>query len=93
MARLHLYLNPDRFLLRKEAPPLAFAAHSFFQIPPPQKIRMERSGKARWRDARYSARGGVPTRSERTFWVKATTHAERAKSGVLLEVGSDFLIQ
>ena len=54
---------------------------------------MERSGKAKGRDARYSARGGVPTQSGRTFWVKATTHAERAKSGVLLEVGSDFLIQ
>ncbi|MDP2703794.1 MAG: hypothetical protein Q8P01_01055 [bacterium] len=25
MARLHLYLNPDRFLSGKEAPPLAFA--------------------------------------------------------------------
>ena len=60
MARLHLYLNPARFLFsKKEAPPLAFAAHSFFQIPPPQKIRMERSGKARGRDARYSARGGI----------------------------------
>ena len=91
-----MYLNPARFLLRKEAPPLAFAAHSFFQIPPPQKIRMERSGKARGRDARYSARGGVQRvamRSERTWRVQATTHAERARLGVLLEVGSDFLVQ
>jgi len=52
-----------------------------------------RSDKARGRDARYSARSGVSTRSERTVWVKATTHAERAQSGVLLEVGSNFLIQ
>ena len=74
-------------------PPLAFAAHSILKNPPPQKIRMERSGKARGRDARYSARGGVPTQSERTFGVKATTHAERAKSGVPLEMGSNFLIQ
>src|SRR6266851_4665551 len=51
-----------------------------FRIPPAKKSEW-RSGKARGRDARYSARGGVPT------------HAERAKSGVLLEVGSDFLIQ
>src|SRR3989344_3184156 len=64
-----------------------------FQKSPPQKIRMETSGKARGRDARYSARGGiqrVATRSGRTMWYRATTHAERAKSGVLLEVGSDF---
>ncbi len=32
-------------------------------------------------------------RSGRTFLVKTTTHAERAKLGVLLEVSSDFLIQ
>ncbi|KKW20096.1 MAG: hypothetical protein UY63_C0001G0001, partial [Parcubacteria group bacterium GW2011_GWA2_51_10] len=60
-----------------------------------KKIRM-RSGKARGRDARYSARGGVQrvaTRSERRMRVKATTHAERAKSGVLFEMGSNFLIQ
>ena len=50
--------DPFQFLFGKPAPPLAFAAHSFFRIPPPQKIRMERSGKARRRaDARYSARG------------------------------------
>ena len=30
----------------------------FFKSPP-QKIRMERSGKARGRDARYSARGEI----------------------------------
>ena len=47
------------FLFPKRKPPLAFAAHSFLEIPPPaKKIRM-RSGKARGRDARYSARGGI----------------------------------
>ena len=30
----------------------------------------------------------VATRSERTAWVKATAHAERAKSALLLEIGS-----
>ena len=43
---------------------------------------------ARWAGFRALARDrGVLGR------VKATTHAARAQSGVLLEVGSDFLIQ
>jgi len=63
-----------------------------FQNPPPaKKIRM-RSGKARGRDARYSARGGVQrvaTRSERTLQSQVTTRAERAKSvEIFAKVGS-----
>ena len=51
---------------------------------------MERSGKARGRDARYSARGAgfsIGTQSERTMQFQATTHAERAQS-LALEKGS-----
>jgi len=33
------------------------------------------------------------TRAERTIWFQATTRSARTKSGVLLEMGSDFLIQ
>ncbi len=37
---------------------------------------------------------GASGRSERKIWVKATTHAERAKSvGLLLEMRPNFLIQ
>jgi len=43
---------------------------------------METSGRGRGRQrAVLRALGGVPTRSGRTFRVKATTHAARAKSG------------
>jgi len=51
----------------------------------------ERAGRAVLR-----ALGGIQsigTQSERTWRVQATTHAERAKSGVLFEMGSNFLIQ
>jgi len=82
-------------LFEEWKPPLAFAAHSFLEISPPQKNKNEeRQGERA--DARYSARGGVQratTRSERTVWVKATTRSARAKSGVLFEMGSNFLIQ
>jgi len=61
------------------------------------QIRMEEKRVCAGTRRRYSggarAAVSIATRSGRTFWVKATTHAERAKSGVLLEVGSDFLIQ
>ena len=67
-------------------PPLAFAAHSFFQIPPRKK--------SEWRGAarREGGTRGTPRvagfrRSERTMQFQATTHAERAKS-VPLEKGS-----
>jgi len=40
-----------------------------------------------------SAAEALPAQSGRTWRVKATTHAARATSGVLLEMGSDFLIQ
>ena len=62
------------------APPLAFAAHSFFSNPPAQKIRMERSGKARRRaDTELVEVWAGFRESERTLQVQATTHAERAK--------------
>lgn len=35
----------------------------------------------------------ISTQSERTMQLQATTHAERAKSGVLLEMGSNFFKQ
>ena len=54
-----LYLNPVTSFFLKGSRPSPLPPIPFFQIPPPQKIRMERSGKARGRDARYSARGGV----------------------------------
>src|SRR5581483_1465352 len=78
----------------KEAPPLVLAVHSILD-PPPQKIRKNgrtarRGGGRRavlraWRDS---------GQSERTWRVKATTRAERAKSvRVLLEMRPNFLIQ
>src|SRR3989338_3300709 len=39
------------------------------------------------------ALGRITTQSERTIQFRATTHAERAKSGVLLEMGSNFFKQ
>src|SRR3989344_2370853 len=53
-----LYLNPVLPFSQKEAAP-RLCRPFLFSNPPPQKIRMERSGKARRRDARYSARGGI----------------------------------
>ena len=71
--------RPSFFL--KGSRPSPLPPIPFFKSPP-RKIRMERSGKARGRNARYSARGGIQsigTQSERTWRVQATTHAERAK--------------
>jgi hypothetical protein len=67
-----------------------------FRNPPPAKNQNGEERQGEGRDARYSARGGiqrVATQSERTWRVKATTYAERAKLGVLFEMGSNFLIQ
>ncbi len=80
-------------VVKVEAAPRLCRPFLFSKPPPPQKIRMERSGKARGRDARYSARGGVLGDRSALFWVKATTRSARANLGVLLEIGSDFLIQ
>ena len=42
--------------------------------------------------ATFGRLGGFPARSGRTMWIKAATHAERAKSGVLLEMSPNFLV-
>src|SRR3989344_5391541 len=69
--------RPLPFLKKGSAAPRPFRPF-LFSNPPPAKKAEWGSGKARGRDARYSARGGVPTRSERTFWVKVTTRSARA---------------
>ena len=56
------YLNSaygDRLIWGVEAAPRLCRPFNFKKSPPRKKIRMERSGKARGRDARYSARGGI----------------------------------
>jgi len=82
-------LTEIRTNLNFSTPPLAFAAHSFFQIPPRKK--------SEWRGAarREGGTRGTPrvagfsigTQSERTMQFQTTTHAERAKS-LALEKGS-----
>src|SRR3989344_3424246 len=60
MARPRFVFESRHFLFPKRKPPLAFAAHSFFQIPPPAKNQNgeerqgERAGRAvlrAWRDS------------------------------------------
>ena len=92
MARLHLYLNHALPFSQKEAAPRLCRPFLFSNPPPPknqngEERQGERAGRAVLRAWRGSRRSG------RTFRVKATTHAPRARLGVLLEVGSDFLIQ
>jgi len=60
-----------------------------------QKLRKENFWVLHTR-VRERVRGAlvrITTQSERTRQFQATTHAERAKSGVLLEMGSDFFKQ
>ena len=59
MARHHFVFESRLFLFLKGSRPSPLPPIPFFKSPPPQKIRMGRGGKARGRDARYSARGGV----------------------------------
>ena len=74
------FFEPRHFLFPKRKPPLAFAAHSFFQIPP---AKNQNGGAAR----REGGTRGTPrvtgfsigTQSGRTVRFQATTHAERAK--------------
>ena len=92
MARLHLYLhlNPANFLFQKEARPLVSAVHSKFNSPPAKKSEWE-NGKTRRRTRGTPRVGGiqrVATRSGRTMRYRATTHAERAKSGLLFKICS-----
>src|SRR3989344_71639 len=64
-----------------EAAPRLCRPFNFKKIPPANKSEW-RGGKARGRDARYSARGAgfsIGTQSGRTWWVQATTQSERAK--------------
>src|SRR3989344_1121583 len=79
------------FLFPKRKPPLAFAAHSFFQIPPPknqngEERQGERAGRAvlrAWRDSasalNRSVRGSFKpprTRSVRSHWLSKKVRAK-----------------
>ncbi len=89
-----LYLN-HALPFSKRKPPLAFAAHSFFEFPPPKKSEWKRAARREGgtRGTPRVAGFSIGTQSERTWRSQATTHAERAKSGILFEMGSNFLIQ
>jgi hypothetical protein len=72
----------------------------FLSAPPTPPAEENKKGKenfwvlpARVRERGRGALVRITTQSERTMQFQATTHAERAKSGVLLEMGSNFFKQ
>ncbi|OGG69819.1 hypothetical protein A3F27_00795 [Candidatus Kaiserbacteria bacterium RIFCSPHIGHO2_12_FULL_53_13] len=90
MARHHLYLNHASSFFLKGSRPSPLPPIPFFKFPPAKK--------SEWRGAarREGGTRGTPrvagfsigTQSGRTMQFQATTHAERAKSGLPLEKGS-----
>ena len=74
---------PDCFFLRRSPTEPRFRPFNFKKIPPAKK---KKHGKAEWGEGGAPSQRGagrivrVTTQSERTYWSKATTHAERAIS-------------
>jgi len=65
----------------------------FLSAPPTPPAELNQKGRKIFGFCPRESSSASEVQSERTIQSQATTHAERAKLGVLLEMGSDFFKQ
>jgi len=65
----------------------------FLSAPPTPPTELNQKGRKIFGFCQRESASAPEAQSERTIQFRATTHAERAKLGVLLEMGSDFFKQ
>gem|GEM_PF-2320649 len=65
----------------------------FLSAPPTPPAELNQKGRKIFEFCPRESASASEAQSERTIKFQATTHAERAKLGILLEMGSDFFKQ
>ena len=84
--------DADEMIMKAAKQNQKFPFH-FLSAPPTPPAELNQKGRKIFGFCPRESASAPEAQSERTMQSRATTHAERAKLGVLLEMGSDFFKQ